>query len=235
SAGIGFIVLFGVAVLNGLVLINQYNHLKTEGITDLRERIITGTRQRIRPIVLTATTDIFGFLPMAFSTTSGAEVQRPLATVVIGGMLTATLLTLVVLPALYSVVENQREKYRNRKTKMVGLQTIGTVIILVSLTTLPSLISAQEIRPDSLPVLSAEEAGNRAAKQYPRLRAQQLRIESEKALRPTAKNFGLTEIYTGQEETGRGHPGVYTQIGISQRGIDLFGIRPQTELNKRRI
>lgn len=110
SAGVGFIVLFGVAVLNGLVLINRFNSLKEEGVTSIKDRIFTGTKERIRPIMLTATTDIFGFLPMAFSTSAGAEVQQPLATVVIGGMLTATLLTLVVLPVLYTFVERNREK-----------------------------------------------------------------------------------------------------------------------------
>lgn len=112
SAGVGFIVLFGVAVLNGLVLINRFNSLKEEGVTSIKDRIFTGTKERIRPIMLTATTDIFGFLPMAFSTSAGAEVQQPLATVVIGGMLTATLLTLVVLPVLYTFVERNREKKR---------------------------------------------------------------------------------------------------------------------------
>lgn len=101
SAGVGFIVLFGVAVLNGLVLISGWNELKDEGVTDLYTRIIKGARRRIRPILLTALTDILGFLPMALSTSAGAEVQQPLATVVIGGMISATLLTLFVLPNLY--------------------------------------------------------------------------------------------------------------------------------------
>ncbi|MGB5847877.1 MAG: CusA/CzcA family heavy metal efflux RND transporter, partial [Ignavibacteriaceae bacterium] len=84
SAGIGFIALFGVAVLNGLVLINMFNDLKRQGVDDLNERIIKGTRSRLRAILLTASVDILGFLPMAVSTSAGAEVQRPLATVVIG-------------------------------------------------------------------------------------------------------------------------------------------------------
>jgi len=101
SAGVGFIVLFGVAVLNGLVLISGFNELKEEGIDDVNERIRMGTRRRIRPILLTALTDMLGFLPMALSVSSGAEVQQPLATVVIGGLLTSTLLTLFVIPILY--------------------------------------------------------------------------------------------------------------------------------------
>lgn len=105
SAGVGFIVLFGVAVLNGLVLIGGWNELKDEGFDNLGERIRLGAKRRIRPILLTALTDILGFLPMAISTSAGAEVQQPLATVVIGGMITATLLTLFVLPILYRWIE----------------------------------------------------------------------------------------------------------------------------------
>lgn len=110
SAGVGFIVLFGVAVMNGLVLISGFNELKAEGGFSLRDIIIKGSVRRIRPILLTASTDILGFLPMAISTSAGAEVQRPLATVVIGGMLTATLLTLLVLPVLYKLVNKSAHK-----------------------------------------------------------------------------------------------------------------------------
>ena len=114
SAGVGFIVLFGVAVLNGLVLVNRFNTLKAEGVMDISQRILQGTRERIRPIMLTAVTDILGFMPMAFSTSAGAEVQQPLATVVIGGMLSATFLTLIVLPVLYSIVERKETVITNK-------------------------------------------------------------------------------------------------------------------------
>ncbi|NNC94976.1 MAG: efflux RND transporter permease subunit [Chitinophagales bacterium] len=110
SAGIGFIVLSGVAVLNGLVLINSFNDLKSEGNRSLKEILLEGSKRRIRPIMLTAATDILGFLPMAISNSAGAEVQRPLATVVIGGLITATLLTLVVLPVLYYIFEDKQLK-----------------------------------------------------------------------------------------------------------------------------
>ncbi|MCR4289052.1 MAG: CusA/CzcA family heavy metal efflux RND transporter [Candidatus Scalindua sp.] len=105
SAGVGFIALFGVAVLNGIVLINEFNLLKKDGISDLYERVLKGTSVRLRPVILTATVASFGFLPMALSTSAGAEVQKPLATVVIGGLITATLLTLIVLPILYIFFE----------------------------------------------------------------------------------------------------------------------------------
>ena len=113
SAGIGFIALFGVAVLNGIVLIAEFNQLKKSGLTDLKDIIMKGTATRLRPVIMTAMVASLGFLPMALSHGSGAEVQKPLATVVIGGLLTATLLTLIVLPVLYMVAEN----ISARKTK----------------------------------------------------------------------------------------------------------------------
>lgn len=105
SAGIGFIALFGVAVLNGIVLIGEFNRIKQSGETDVHQIIIAGTAVRMRPVVMTALVASLGFLPMALSTSAGAEVQKPLATVVIGGLITATLLTLVVLPVLYWYLE----------------------------------------------------------------------------------------------------------------------------------
>jgi cobalt-zinc-cadmium resistance protein CzcA len=101
SAGIGFIALFGVAVLNGIVLIAEFNRLKSQGLSDLNEVVLKGTQIRLRPVLMTAAVASFGFLPMALATSAGAEVQKPLATVVIGGLITATVLTLIVLPCLY--------------------------------------------------------------------------------------------------------------------------------------
>ncbi|MCB8998892.1 MAG: CusA/CzcA family heavy metal efflux RND transporter [Bacteroidales bacterium] len=103
SAGVGFIALFGIAVLNGIVLIEHLKELKEEGIIDMKERVLTATRQRLRPVMLTASAAALGFLPMAISTSAGAEVQRPLATVVIGGLVTSTLLTMIALPLLYAI------------------------------------------------------------------------------------------------------------------------------------
>ncbi|WP_333818764.1 efflux RND transporter permease subunit [Ohtaekwangia sp.] len=106
SAGVGFIALFGVAVLNGIVLIAEFNRLKKEGSYTLHEIIMKATAVRLRPVIMTATVASLGFLPMALSQGSGAEVQKPLATVVIGGLATATLLTLIVLPVLYYIAES---------------------------------------------------------------------------------------------------------------------------------
>ena len=124
SAGVGFIALFGIAVLNGIVLIEHFKELKKEGTEDLHELIIRGTKERLRPVMLTALAAALGFLPMAVSTSSGAEVQRPLATVVIGGLITSTLLTMVVLPVLYSIFDTKTfkiKKMASKKTLIIGL------------------------------------------------------------------------------------------------------------------
>jgi cobalt-zinc-cadmium resistance protein CzcA len=113
SAGVGFIVLFGVAVLNGLVLINRFNSLRSEGVHTLVKRIYVGTKERLRPILLTASAAMLGFLPMAISQSAGAEVQRPLATVVIGGLFSSTFLTLIIVPLLYAL----EEKWSIHQTK----------------------------------------------------------------------------------------------------------------------
>lgn len=100
SASIGFVALFGVAVLNGIVLVEHINQLRRKGIP-LRESVVRGAADRFRPVLMTALVASLGFIPMAFNTGPGSEVQRPLATVVIGGLITATLLTLLVLPTIY--------------------------------------------------------------------------------------------------------------------------------------
>ena len=103
SAGVGFIALFGVAVLNGIVLIGQMNQMARDGVADIHRRIVDSCMLRLRPVLMTALVASMGFLPMALSQGDGAEVQRPLATVVIGGLVTSTLLTLLVLPAIYKM------------------------------------------------------------------------------------------------------------------------------------
>ena len=115
SAGIGFIALFGIAVLNGIVLISYFNQLKSEGITDPLQRVLIGTKTRLRPVLMTAAVASLWFLPMALSTSGGAEVQKPLATVVIGGLVSATLLTLIVLPILYLLFEKGIKRRKNNQ------------------------------------------------------------------------------------------------------------------------
>jgi cobalt-zinc-cadmium resistance protein CzcA len=113
SAGVGFIALFGVAVLNGIVLISYFNRLKDEGMKNLKELVVKGSLVRLRPVIMTAAVASLGFLPMAISSSAGAEVQKPLATVVIGGLITATLLTLLVIPVIYYLSE--RKKFNGKK------------------------------------------------------------------------------------------------------------------------
>jgi cobalt-zinc-cadmium resistance protein CzcA len=108
SAGVGFIALFGVAVLNGLVMLSYYNKLIQEGVS-VRDAVIKGSETRLRPVITTALVASLGFVPMALSTSAGAEVQRPLATVVIGGLITSTLLTLVVLPVIFDWLQHRTE------------------------------------------------------------------------------------------------------------------------------
>jgi cobalt-zinc-cadmium resistance protein CzcA len=113
SASIGFVALFGVAVLNGVVLVAHLNTLRDRGLS-VREATIAGAVDRLRPVLMTALVASLGFLPMAFNTGPGSEVQRPLATVVIGGLITATMLTLFVLPTLYHAIERRRERAATR-------------------------------------------------------------------------------------------------------------------------
>ncbi|MDR4516417.1 MAG: CusA/CzcA family heavy metal efflux RND transporter [Nitrosomonas sp.] len=115
SAAVGFIALSGIAVLNGLVLLTFIRNLRKEGHT-LDDAVKTGALTRLRPVLMTGLTDAIGFVPMALAVTIGAEVQRPLATVVIGGILTSTALTMLVLPVLYHIVYRKKEIKSSAKT-----------------------------------------------------------------------------------------------------------------------
>ena len=109
SAGVGFIALSGVAVLNGLVMVSFIRKLLHDGVP-LQDAIVNGAMTRLRPVLMTALVASLGFIPMAINVGTGAEVQRPLATVVIGGIISSTLLTLLVLPALYRLVHRNAER-----------------------------------------------------------------------------------------------------------------------------
>ncbi len=123
SAGVGFIALFGVAVLNGIVLIAEFNRLEKEGVSDIYERVRQGLHTRLRPVIMTAAVASLGFLPMALSTSAGAEVQKPLATVVIGGLISATFLTLVILPVFYILFSSGkfRLSFKRKSAKVMSL------------------------------------------------------------------------------------------------------------------
>ncbi|WP_378187320.1 CusA/CzcA family heavy metal efflux RND transporter [Aquimarina sp. W85] len=221
SAGVGFIVLFGVAVLNGLVMISGLNELKEEGVTTIKDRIIQGTKRRIRPIVLTALTDILGFLPMAISLSAGAEVQRPLATVVIGGLVTSTLLTLFVLPICYQWIEKRADRRVLSKPMVVSLFLGGLFFYTAS--------AEAQVVPKQYPEISLEASIALAKQNYPLLKIRQLELDKQDAQRGVVYDFGTTRIFTAGEEINADR-GIYTLIGVGQSNIDLFGMRAKKRL-----
>lgn len=181
SAGVGFIALFGVAVLNGIVLIGTFDQLEKEGVSDLKERVLRGTRIRLRPVLMTAAVASLGFLPMALSGNAGAEVQRPLATVVIGGLVTATALTLLVLPVLYLLFMGPRgSKGNDERSAKTPLLVVSSFLLL-----LVGSASAQETLP-------MDTAIARALRTHPSMTAAELGVQEQEALRRTA--FGLTPL-----------------------------------------
>ena len=253
SAGVGFIVLFGVAVLNGLVLISRLNSLKEEGVMDLKERILIGTQERIRPILLTALAAIMGFTPMALSHGAGASVQRPLATVVIGGLISATLLTLIVVPVFYSFVEKRKESKKSRhQKKAFSATSVPVIIVLLSLGSfaIPKTAEAQsgvtktavtqknQMQENDLQPISLQEAADKAKENYPKLKAARLEIDNQEVLKKTAWDLGTTSFYTGGEElpnSGTGDEGIYTTIGVQQQNIDLFSIGAKNKVQDKKI
>lgn len=145
SAGVGFIALFGVAVLNGIVLITEFNRLKVDGKTNVKDIIREGTALRLRPVLMTAAVASFGFLPMALSQAAGAEVQRPLATVVIGGLITATILTLIVLPILYYWFNGGK-----KRSKLTTLLVVGLFISLSTQAQISTTLKGSAVSLDSM-------------------------------------------------------------------------------------
>mgnify|MGYP003645423198 FL=1 len=235
SAGVGFIVLFGVAVLNGLVLINKFNELKESGMTNIKDRIYEATHERLRPILLTATAAIMGFIPMAVSTSGGAEVQRPLATVVIGGLISATFLTLVVIPVLYSWLEARKERKNNGGDTSYIKNSTTVIVVLLTLGGFltPNSANAQDNRLAQ--TLTMEEAIALAKENYPSLKESQAFIERERAMKGTSFDLGNTQVFTGKEEFGNDLPGVQTTIGVQQGNIDLLSGFSKSKFYKERV
>ncbi|WP_445955194.1 CusA/CzcA family heavy metal efflux RND transporter [Yeosuana sp.] len=189
SAGVGFIALFGVAVLNGIVLIAEFNRLQKEGVTDITERVLKGTRIRLRPVLMTAMVASFGFLPMALSTTSGAEVQRPLATVVIGGLITATALTLIVLPVLYIYFTEGKMKLKLKRNKI-----ITSCIIFGVLLSPFAQMQAQEIGNGQVRELNLQQAIDEALANNNRIKIADYEIEVAKTGKLGAITIPKTEF-----------------------------------------
>lgn len=175
SAGIGFIALFGVAVLNGIVLLSEFNRIEEEGEGDPERIVKSGTRNRLRPVLMTAAVASLGFLPMALSTGAGAEVQKPLATVVIGGLVSATFLTLILVPILYVHRQNWINCHKMRKS----LPVILLMFISIS-------ASAQQ----SLPISAAIDSAMR----NPLVERERLRADYYKAIRKSSWEPGATTL-----------------------------------------
>lgn len=187
SAGVGFIALFGIAVLNGIVLIAEFNRLeKEEGITDIYERVIKGLNTRLRPVIMTAAVASLGFLPMALSTSAGAEVQKPLATVVIGGLITATLLTLIVLPIFYIFFStfSFRSLFKRKSVK-----TLSVLLMLVVCSSGFNSINAQQTKSINL-----KQAIQMALDSNLSVRSSKYSVDVQKALKGASWDIPKTSI-----------------------------------------
>ena len=227
SAGIGFIALFGVAVLNGIVLIAEFNRLKKEGMDDLRRIVIQGTKIRLRPVLMTASVASLGFLPMALSAGEGSEVQRPLATVVIGGLLVATFLTLFVLPILYVWFERRSMK----KNKVIDATlTIGLLFFA-------QLAFAQH--PNSQPI-ALPKAIEMGLQNNLMLRTERLSVLEKTAYEGSARGLPKTQfgLDLGQFNT-RAFDSRWTANQVIRlpkaRQLETSALQAQTETQRRQV
>lgn len=206
SAGVGFIALFGVAVLNGIVLIGTFNQLAKDGMDDLTERVFTGTRIRLRPVLMTAMVASLGFLPMAISTGAGAEVQKPLATVVIGGLVTATILTLIVLPLLYLLF--------NRRPKPTG--KVLTVAAIIAFGLCSSSANAQTVIRTTQVRISFDTAYDIALRNNLQLRSSDIALSRSKALKASYLEIPKTGFFIENEDLRPSDNRGILKAGISQ-------------------
>jgi cobalt-zinc-cadmium resistance protein CzcA len=203
SAGVGFIALFGIAVLNGIILIEHFRELKEKHSGTIEALVKQGTKDRLRAVLLTASAAALGFLPMAISTNAGAEVQRPLATVVIGGLISATMLTLVVLPVLYAYLNRKKEAQKKR-----AILPIMVFALVGFLNTAPSM--AQD-GPKNLQELIPLAMKNNAG-----LIASSLQVDRSDAMIESAYSFDKTQVYYHFDENN---------LTLSNAPLRVFGIQ----------
>ncbi len=204
SAGVGFIALFGIAVLNGIVLIEEFKELKAHGVHNINRRILVGTQKRLRPVLLTAAAAALGFLPMAISSSAGAEVQRPLATVVVGGLISATLLTLIVLPVLYAIFDRRTKGFSPKKAARLGM-----VLVLLTGGSLSARAQQEVTSLDQAVLLALEH--NKA------LRSSEQRFQQQSQLVGTAFNPEKTRVYYNYDESARADNGQVLKVwGVEQ-------------------
>jgi len=204
SAGVGFIALFGIAVLNGIVLLEHFKELGQQSFKTMEALVKQGTKNRLRAVVLTASAASLGFLPMAVSTSAGAEVQRPLATVVIGGLVTATLLTLIVLPVLY-IIFNRPQTTLTKKGRTSGKMMVWLPLGLLFV---PMAMAQEPVDLEELVSIALENnAGLKAAK---------LHVEQSDALISSAFDFNKTEVYYEYDENN---------LTLTNEPLRVFGIQ----------
>lgn len=203
SAGVGFIALFGIAVLNGIVMIEHFKELKKEGMLAKKELIVQGAKDRLRAVLLTASAAALGFLPMAISTNAGAEVQRPLATVVIGGLVTATILTLIVLPVLFSIFDSDKKKKRLR----VKGKTLPLTVIIIML----GFSGIAQETSSNLNDLQQMALQNNAG-----LKASSLQKEEANALIGSAFSFDKTTVFYEFDENN---------LAPNNEPLEVFGVQ----------
>ncbi|MGN6533526.1 MAG: efflux RND transporter permease subunit, partial [Ginsengibacter sp.] len=201
SAGVGFIALFGIAVLNGIVLIAEFNRLKKEGMKNKQRIVLMGTKVRLRPVLMTAFVASLGFLPMALSNGAGAEVQRPLATVVIGGLMIATFLTLFVLPTLYILFERIPPKKVSGKVAVTVIS-----VLLLSVFTNTNGHAQTQIR--------LQAAIDTAIKNNLSLKNEKLKAEYQLRLTKSAVEIPATSVYAEAGQINSYYTD--TKFGISQ-------------------
>lgn len=202
SAGVGFIALFGIAVLNGVVLIEHFKSLESK-YTDLKKLVIFGAKDRLRPVLLTATSSALGFLPMAISTSAGAEVQRPLATVVVGGLITATILTLIVLPVLYVF-------FNSKSTNTMTSKGITMLVLLMGLS-FHSFAQETEIP------LTLDKAIEIGLENNLSLKAASKTIDIAQAEVKQGWNLEKTTVYYGEDKNDVAENGIHNRKwGLSQ-------------------
>ncbi|MEY4432913.1 MAG: hypothetical protein RLZZ44_1043, partial [Bacteroidota bacterium] len=207
SAGVGFIALFGIAVLNGIVLIEHFKELKHHGMKDMDELILKGTTDRLRPVLLTAAAAALGFLPMAISSSAGAEVQRPLATVIIGGLFTATILTMIVLPILFKVFDGK--EFRKPKFKLHHKATYILIFLFCS-----SFVIAQNTSSEREQIIHLALENNQEIKSF------QLQLEKTQAAIKTAYSFDKTNLYYSYDQNN---------LALNNLPLRVFGIQQRFE------
>jgi cobalt-zinc-cadmium resistance protein CzcA len=224
SAGVGFIALFGIAVLNGIVLIEHLKELQHSGIEDIRELILKGTKDRLRPVMLTAGAAAMGFLPMAVSNGAGAEVQRPLATVVIGGLVTSTMLTMIALPLLFEIFNNVKS-IKLFPFRVIRYKSLPVIILF--------LFAGLAVKSQT-PVMNLSMVVETGLAKNKEINAYTLRTDEARVLKATAFDIDKTVISYGKDENNIAENGYPINVwGVEQSFSfpSLYG----AELNARKI